>query len=201
MGTRNLTIVKHKGEYKVAQYGQWDGYPSGQGLTVLEFARSLCTVNTLLEFTRKVDAVQVASIEYINDINKRIDNDDLKDWTSEYPELSWDTCAKILQMIMDRPPGIKLKDDINFAADSLFCEWAYVIDLDDGTFEAYQGFNRSPLKSEDRFFFLSGSRPQGYGEDFYPIKLYPGAKWNLQALPTQEEFVSTFYRDRGEDIA
>lgn len=26
MGTRNLTIVYSNGEYKVAQYGQWDGF-------------------------------------------------------------------------------------------------------------------------------------------------------------------------------
>ena len=39
MGTRNLTAVMIDGEYKVAQYGQWDGYPSGQGLTCLHFLR------------------------------------------------------------------------------------------------------------------------------------------------------------------
>src|SRR5574337_1233174 len=37
MGTRNLTAVMMNGEYKVAQYGQWDGYPEGQGKTILEF--------------------------------------------------------------------------------------------------------------------------------------------------------------------
>lgn len=37
MGTRNLTCVVLDGEYKVAQYGQWDGYPEGQGRTILEF--------------------------------------------------------------------------------------------------------------------------------------------------------------------
>lgn len=31
MGTRNLTAVYLDGQYKVAQYGQWDGYPEGQG--------------------------------------------------------------------------------------------------------------------------------------------------------------------------
>ncbi len=40
-GTRNLTCVVVGGEYKVAQYGQWDGYPSGQGLTALNFLRGM----------------------------------------------------------------------------------------------------------------------------------------------------------------
>lgn len=31
MGTRNLTAVYLDGQYKVAQYGQWDGYPEGRG--------------------------------------------------------------------------------------------------------------------------------------------------------------------------
>ena len=39
MGTRNLTAVYYKGEYKIAQYGQWDGYPDGQGVVALSFLR------------------------------------------------------------------------------------------------------------------------------------------------------------------
>ncbi|MHC5949058.1 hypothetical protein ACVXZ3_04645 [Providencia hangzhouensis] len=39
MGTRHLICVAKDGDYKVAQYGQWDGYPSGQGLTLLTFLR------------------------------------------------------------------------------------------------------------------------------------------------------------------
>ena len=39
MGTRNLTAVYLDGQYKVAQYGQWDGYPEGQGITALTFLR------------------------------------------------------------------------------------------------------------------------------------------------------------------
>jgi len=37
MGTRNLTVVIYKGKPCIAQYGQWDGYPQGQGYTILDF--------------------------------------------------------------------------------------------------------------------------------------------------------------------
>ena len=37
MGTRHMIAVVNNGKYRVAQYGQWDGYPSGQGVGVLGF--------------------------------------------------------------------------------------------------------------------------------------------------------------------
>ena len=39
MGTRNLTMVYSNGNYKVVQYGQFDGYPSGLGVQVLSFLK------------------------------------------------------------------------------------------------------------------------------------------------------------------
>ena len=41
MGTRNLTIVHSNGEYKVAQYGQWDGYPEGLGCQLLKYLKGI----------------------------------------------------------------------------------------------------------------------------------------------------------------
>lgn len=32
MGTRHLILVFYKGAYRIAQYGQWDGYPSSERL-------------------------------------------------------------------------------------------------------------------------------------------------------------------------
>jgi hypothetical protein len=40
MGTRHLICVKHQDEYKLIQYGQWDGYLSGQGKDVYDFLQN-----------------------------------------------------------------------------------------------------------------------------------------------------------------
>ena len=38
MGTRHQQmVINQKGEIKLSQYGQWDGYPSGQGKDILTY--------------------------------------------------------------------------------------------------------------------------------------------------------------------
>lgn len=49
MGTRHLTKVTYQGKNVIAQYGQWDGYPTGQGVTVGEFLSSRHYVDKLKE--------------------------------------------------------------------------------------------------------------------------------------------------------
>ena len=51
MGTRNLTCVVKNGEFVVAQYGQWDGYPDGNGFKILEFLEKI----NLDDFNKKVE--------------------------------------------------------------------------------------------------------------------------------------------------
>ena len=36
MGTRHLICAISDDEYRIAQYGQWDEYPEGQGAAILE---------------------------------------------------------------------------------------------------------------------------------------------------------------------
>ena len=57
MGTRNLTIVKADEVTRVAQYCQWDGYPSGQGATVLDFLHKA----NLEKFKEKVEKLHFLS--------------------------------------------------------------------------------------------------------------------------------------------
>ena len=62
MGTRNATIVIKDNKTKVAQYGQWDGYPSGQGLTALNFLRQA----NLSQFGTEVDKLKINRLNLVN---------------------------------------------------------------------------------------------------------------------------------------
>ena len=95
-------------------------------------------------------------------------------------------------MVAQSNDGLVLQNDLDFAADSLFCEWAWVLDLDAGTFEGYEGFNRAnPLTEEDRFFFLNDKAEKDHRDkQYHPVKL--AAKWSLDNLPTDEDFLAAF---------
>lgn len=195
MGTRNLTAVYVDGEYKIAQYGQWDGYPGGQGKTCLNFAKKVLTNKIGREaFAERVRACSWITKEEIASINDQIRRDMIKDWKKVWPELSRDTCADILELVAESEKGLKLKNDIVFAADSLFCEWAWVIDLDAGTFEGFKGFNDSHgLTQDDRFYFLNNKAEGSY----HPVKL--AAKWSLDELPEEEDFLAAFKQEEDEE--
>jgi hypothetical protein len=59
-----------------------------------------------------------------------------------------------------------MSDGIDFIKDSLFCEWGYVINLDDEVLEVYRGFQTEPHKNRyTDYVYESG------GETYYPCKL------------------------------
>lgn len=186
MGTRSLIAVQIDGEYKIAQYAQFDGYPAGQGMTCLEFARSIVGKAERERFAAKVRSCRWLSAEEAENLNKMIDTGQLKNWREVYPELTREIGGDILKFVMYGHPGVKLSNSIAFAGESLFCEWAWVIDLDAGTFEAFAGFNEDrPLTSADRFHEYEKITSVN-GSTYYGVVLM--AKWPLDALPTDEEF-------------
>jgi hypothetical protein len=153
MGTRNLTCVFYQGEYKVAQYGQWDGYPDGAGVDILRFLHSV----NLDVFKERVAACRFATEQEIDEINAEIKKIRQSlpeyDWAKQYPQFSRDTGNSILQAITF-DCVTELLNNIEFAADTLSCEWAYVIDLDKNTFEVYDGFNTDKPAEDERFAWL-----------------------------------------------
>jgi hypothetical protein len=175
MGTRNLTMVVKDGEFKIAQYGQFDGYPSGSGFIVLNFLK-----------TAKLDvfAEKLKNLRWLTDADCDVVNA-TENWKTVYPELSRNTGAMILEMVYESEKEMLLKDSKSFAGDSLFCEWAYLIDLDNNTLEVYRGFNKTPViegrfKSDDMTLELDDKGV------YHPIKLVK--TYSLSELPDESQF-------------
>lgn len=121
MGTRNLTIVRSDGVIKVAQYGQWDGNPKGQGQTIAYFLNKV----DLKKFKERVNKLQ----EYTKEDLKEFDAIFEKPYI---PALDRDVGAGILDYINDEEvKKVYLKAD--FKEDTIFCEYWYEIDLDKQT--------------------------------------------------------------------
>jgi hypothetical protein len=189
MGTRNLTAVFYKGEYKIAQYGQWDGNPSGQGLTVLEFLKKghLNVFKNKLKNVRFID-LKGRDKEFTEEYDKNApqwsnDPDNRtsaqKVWFETY--MSRNLGAEILSNIEHSESNeILLENNINFASESLHCEWAYVIDFDLNCLEVYSGFNKEKVKNRFSDIPLEN-------ESYQHIKLLHSFK--LYELPDEEEFL------------
>jgi hypothetical protein len=150
-------MVIMNGETKVAQYGQWDGYPAGQGVTILKFLKN----NNLKKFRNKLESVSFFTKEQEEELEGMSD----KELFKKYPHINRNMGAEILTEIY-KGNAKKLINSEGFAIDGLFCEWAYVVDLDKNIFEVYRGFWQKELTKKDRFY-SDGYNSGGY----YPVKL------------------------------
>jgi hypothetical protein len=186
MGTRNLTMIICDGKTKVAQYGQWDGYPEGQGKTVLKFLKK-CDLNKFRERLNKVSFLTQKEIDHLwnecwaMEISKRSNSKTNELFKRKYPELCRDTAAKVLDLIYEGK-ATKLWNRSAFAKDSLWCEWVYVIDLDKVKLEIYTSYFRKPLTTKDRFYDVRYRKNKSH-----PVKILKS--YSLKKLPTVKQFI------------
>lgn len=198
MGTRSLTMVFFNNEYKVAQYGQFDGYPEGQGSTILEFLKNHENIITLTDSLSKVRFLdrdgkdKVFSDEYDNNAPEWSNEPDNRTqsqrrWFSQY--ISRDIGGKILENICKSlDEEIIINNRMDFIKDT-FCEWVYVVDLDKKELEVYCGYNHEPLSKDARFYCDGHSEYFKWSENtYYPPKMVKS--YNLLDLPSTQDFVS-----------
>jgi hypothetical protein len=137
MGTRGLTKVIYKGETIVAQYGQWDHYPEGQGVTLYHTLKDSANVEN---FIKKIPQIYYPSDDEIQALAKPFEDgsmegmmtfDSGKMFAEKFPTLTRDTGAEIFRTIAnwDESP-IPIFRDVDFEKDELFCEGVYIVDLD-----------------------------------------------------------------------
>lgn len=131
MGTRGLTkVIDAEGVLKVAQYGQWDHYPSGQGITILNFlTRDVYAVKELELSLDKCEFISEnrRTILYAEYNAKYPDTDHMRKFSCMMPSFSRDTGGDILNVVRWSAGKVLLTDESEFENDDLFCEGVYTI--------------------------------------------------------------------------
>lgn len=214
MGTRNLTmVINKKGELKVAQYGQWDGYPSGQGAVILEFAKDKDKMKRLeqeldnIKFFNKCEDLK----EYIKEYDercasydqvehkmmpdKRTEADMLWYERTQTRDLGGEILDSIISLDKTKLPKehnniIYLFDDSEFGQDSLMCEWAYCINFQTNKLECFEGFNEDKSKEHQRFATIQEEVDKRFDytdSRYYGMRLIK--EYDLDNLPDKDTFI------------
>lgn len=171
MGTRNLTkVIDKNGEVRVAQYGQWDGYPAGQGVNMLSFISGYKMIDKIelsLVKCRFISEGEVgAAYDVYSDEPKWEElRNDHNGYSIAFPSLSRDTCTDILKVIVYSNEEVVLWDDSGFQNDQLMCEGIYTLD--------YQT------------------------KEFISTYHDKTVKFSFDALPTPDEYLNAFESEEG----
>ena len=181
MGTRGLITFRVNGVNKAA-YQQFDAYPAGMGITVLEFLRG-GDLNLLKEAAaghKVVDGNTPPTPEQIEALkgyaNKNVDNGKLDNWYVLLRETQGDPAAILACGYVE--------DSFAFGHDALFCEWAAVVDLDEGNFDLYSGFNNGPSVG------LWSDQPEPTPSSSGYTSITRIASFPLTDLPSNEDFLA-----------
>jgi hypothetical protein len=158
MGTRGAVGFKLD-QKEVLFYNHWDSYPDGLGQDVVNYVKSVTDWNVIRE--------QVSNFVAVDDgVKPTLEQ---KDWArklgtidlgvSRQSEDDWYCLTRNAQGNL----GLQLELGFGtlankFILESLFCEYAYVINLDTMELEFYEGFN-TDRNAEGRY--AKGSEPSG----------------------------------------
>lgn len=148
MGTRGITqVIDSNGQTVVAQYGQWDHYPEGQGLNILSFLTS--SHNIVEQLEKALFKCYFATDSELDEMSKpfvtpdgmmTIDNSDK--FSVMYPSLTRNTGSDILKVVTYSTGRVPLSNQIDFIEDDLMCEGIYTIDFQTRLFVSQYGGRR-----------------------------------------------------------
>jgi len=190
MGTRHLICIVVDGRFATAQYGQWDGYPGGQGADIVKWLRGT-TPEEMEVFKTHARAAKVLDPKEYDrrwtacghDGGRFVSMDISGRFKGQWPHLSRDHGSNVLNYFLETAEPEALDQDPSFAADSLFCEWAYVLDLDNLALEVYAGFQKE-AHTEGRFHdlpYLPPEHRKDAEQEYFPVRLV--GKWKFDDIP------------------
>lgn len=203
MSTRGIMGFRVGGKDYLT-YNHSDSYPSCLGRSMGEFCKKIRStpdgIQRIAEKIRKIrlvsdnggkDAPTEADVKRLKKhSNMNVSGRSLTEWYVLLRALQGDPQATIDAGVMT--------DDRDFMNDSLFCEWAYVVDFDDQTLEVYQGFQEKRHKKGR--YAKSRASDSGY----YPVALF--AVFGMHTVTPDEvaetervDYEPVAYEERSEE--
>lgn len=168
MGTRGIWGLRKKG-HTIAVYHHFDSYPEGLGFGFAGFLKKNPNEKLSRMFDNIVEIVpdsepteeQKQYCIQMGWCDLNVSNRSTTDWycllrDTQEPE-NW-------QFAADHGKIVYVDNYIDFIKDSLFCEYAYIYDIDTEALEFYEGFQKIPQET-NRY----GVEPNEDG--YYPCRL------------------------------
>lgn len=142
MGTRGCYGFRKNGVDKLT-YNHWDSYPDCLGETMVRFCKetSIEEMNEIYDRMIMVDEDHKPTMAQVLECKKyyngTVSTGDVNEWYC------------LLMEAQGEPNVYKnglryMKDSGDFIKDSLFCEYAYIINLDTNCLEFWVGFQKEP---------------------------------------------------------
>lgn len=165
MGTRGAYGFRFEGKDKVT-YNHWDSYPAVLGEKIIKMCNEH-TVEELQELFKKIRLVK-------NDEAPTPEDEQIFEALLEDGIGYREDYYSLLRGLQGQPEQLFnypiMTDDNYFLDDSLFCEWAYIINLDNKTLEVYEGFTKKSWGAKGRY----AKRKDPYDADgtkYYGVRL------------------------------
>lgn len=178
MGTRSAIGFRIDGTDKLV-YNHSDSYPDGLGADLIDQLGEMLKNPTLKEQARALVAIPEDYTPTPEDVerckpytNLGVSTRSLSDWYCLTREAQGDLNALLVIG--------KFSPYDEFLISSLFCEFAYIINLDENLLEFYVGFNKDP-KAAGRYASKTNDNDREEGERYYGVRL--AKTWPLDAIP------------------
>lgn len=207
MGTRGICGFVVDNDVKAA-YNHFDSYPGELGVDVIEYIRP--RLDSLDGWTKRVREIKIVESDSESPappellrIARELGTIDTNVGGLGVEHITIYQCFRGAQGRLDLYEDLgHIPDGSDFVNDSLFCEWGYLVNLDEQVLEVYRGFQ---TQSHDLGRFAGSSRKvnEHDSSEYAPIALLRAIPFSeIAARPTDrlaEELEFLAYGDEEED--
>jgi hypothetical protein len=183
-----------------ATYNHFDSYPDGLGQDVVDFCKQITKENKWNEFKENAKKVELVKEDdkvpediqekYSGFLNDQVGKQSKDDWYCLLRDIQGISTLEAISY----GTVFHMIDGVGFLEDSLFCEFAYILNLDTDEIWFFKGFTHNPLTEAENPFGFSNEKPEiglSNSSKYYPVKLVGKCKTNK--IP--KNWISKFYEE------